>query len=491
MSPAGDAQPSFSARRRLQGALQAVVGALAVTAIVVMVNYLAGRHPARWYVNAQTDLRLSPLTLGFLRALTNPVTVTVLYDRDDPFFSTVVALLKEYQVANPRLTLRLVDPVRDAGAAQQLAAQHPLAVATNRNVVLFDCDHRLKAVDGNALVQYSLERVPNEQQLEFRRRPVAFRGEQMFTAALLAVTSPQPLQAYFLTGHGEHDPTSGDETRGYLKFAGLLQQNYIRVSPLTLLGTNEVPTDCHLLIVAGPTARIPEMELERVERYLQQGGRLLALFNSFGAQRPSGLEAVLAKWGVAVSAGPVVDLRHTTTRGYDLIAADLGAHPIVNPLLPSALHFVRPRSVGQLPAAASGAEAPRVVELVRSGPGSTLADEPQQPPRAYPLAVAVEKGAVPGVVTERGTTRMVVVGDSLFLGNQMIESARNRDFAGHAVNWLLERTHLMHGLGPRPVAEFRLALSRTQLQTVQALLLAAQPGAVLLLGAAVWLRRRR
>jgi len=98
---------------------------------------------------------------------------------------------------------------------------------------------------------------------------------------------------------------------------------------------------------------------------------------------------------------------------------------------------------------------------------------------------------VPGVVTERGTTRMVVVGDSLFLGNQMIESARNRDFAGHAVNWLLERTHLMHGLGPRPVAEFRLALSRTQLQTVQALLLAAQPGAVLLLGAAVWLRRRR
>lgn len=492
MNPERDSQPSFSARRRLNCAMHAAVGALAVAALVVMVNYLAGRHAVRWFVSTQTDLRLSPLTLGFLKTLTNRVTVTALYDRDEPFCSTVVALLKEYQVANPRIAVRVVDPVRDAGAAQQLAAKHQLAGTTNKNFIIFDCaGSGRRLVPGDVLVRYSLEKVPNEEVLEFRRKPVAFLGEQMFTAALLAVTSPQPLQAYFLTGHGEHAPDSGDEVRGYVKFAGLLQQNYIRMASLTLLGTNQVPGDCNLLLIAGPITRIPDAELDRIEQYLIQGGRLLALFNSFGSPRESGLEAVLAKWGVEVSPNSVVDMQNTVMKGYDLIAGDFGAHPIVNPLLQSGLHLVRPRSVGRLPSRSQSAEAPKVMELVRSGPGSTMADASQKPPRAFPLAVAVEKGAVPGVVTDRGTTRMVVVGDSMFLGNQMIESARNRDFGGYAVNWLLERTHLMQGLGPRPVAEFRLAMGRTQLQTVEWLLLAGQPGVVLLLGGVVWLRRRR
>ena len=43
--------------------------------------------------------------------------------------------------------------------------------------------------------------------------------------------------------------------------------------------------------------------------------------------------------------------------------------------------------------------------------------------------VAVEKGAIKDVITERGSTRMVVVGDSLFLANHQIDSAANRDFA--------------------------------------------------------------
>ena len=32
----------------------------------------------------------------------------------------------------------------------------------------------------------------------------------------------------------------------------------------------------------------------------------------------------------------------------------------------------------------------------------------------------------------------------------MIDAAANRDFAGYAVNWLLDRTVLLEGIGPRP-----------------------------------------
>ncbi len=116
---------------------------------------------------------------------------------------------------------------------------------------------------------------------------------------------------------------------------------------------------------------------------------------------------------------------------------------------------------------------------------------PPPPPRSYPLMVAVEQKPVPGVANPRGTTRMIVVGDSFFLDNQMIESAANRDFAGYAVNWLLDRTVLLEGIGPRPVTEFRLTMTRDQQKNVRWLLLGALPGAVLVFGWLVWLARRK
>ena len=74
------------------------------------------------------------------------------------------------------------------------------------------------------------------------------------------------------------------------------------------------------------------------------------------------------------------------------------------------------------------ADAPKVDELAFSGPQSTLMGDPTAAPRSYPLMVAVEQKAVPGVANTRGTTRMIVVGDSFFLGNRLIESGANRDF---------------------------------------------------------------
>jgi hypothetical protein len=98
---------------------------------------------------------------------------------------------------------------------------------------------------------------------------------------------------------------------------------------------------------------------------------------------------------------------------------------------------------------------------------------------------------IKGVVTERGSTRMVVCGDSIFLANRQIDSAGNRDFPGYAINWLLDRPQLLQGLGPRPMEVYRLAMTREQLQNAQLLLLGAMPGGVLLAGGLVWLKRRR
>ena len=113
--------------------------------------------------------------------------------------------------------------------------------------------------------------------------------------------------------------------------------------------------------------------------------------------------------------------------------------------------------------------------------------------REFPLLAAVEQGVIQGVNSPRGGgTRIVVAGDSDFLDDQVIDSwAGNHYFAGLALNWLLERPQiLLHGLGPQPIQEYTLYMTRAQLRALQWLFLAGMPGAVLALGGLVWLRRR-
>jgi len=282
---------------------------------------------------------------------------------------------------------------------------------------------------------------------------------------------------------------SGDELAGYLKFTSILRQNYVHPAPLSLLGTNDVPSDCSLLIIAGPRDIIPRAEVEKIEHYLNQGGRLLVLFNFGSARKDIGLEALLARWGVDVGHNVVTD-PDNTIKGTDVVVSRFSQHPLVDSLRHSRLHLSLPRSVGRLKLPAEAADAPRVEEIAFSGPRALAAgDSLHKAP--FPLMVAVEKGTLKDVITERGSTRMVVIGDSVFLGNLQLESAANRDFAGNAVNWLLERTRLLAGLGPRPINQYRIVMTRTQMRQAQWVLLGGLPGSVLLLGGLVWLRRHR
>jgi hypothetical protein len=257
-----------------------------------------------------------------------------------------------------------------------------------------------------------------------------------------------------------------------------------------LQGTNGVPADCQLLIIAAGAheGRIPPGELDKISAYLKQGGRLLALLTV-----ESGLESVLAQWGVLVDTNRVVDAnKDYNIDGYTFYTAQWAPHPIVNPLASEHLsvRMVVPRPVFKIAQQDKVPGAPEVTILAVT---STNGLDEGKHMRVYPLLAAVEQGVINGVNSPRaGGTRIVVAGDSDFLDDQVIDSvAGNSYFAGLALNWLLDRPQiLLAGLGPQPIREYRLYMTRSQTRTVQWLFLAAMPGAVLALGALVWLRRR-
>ena len=488
-------QPSFSRGRRWKIGLDLAVRTVLVCAVVVMMNFLGAQFFHRFYLSSQTRVHLSSRTMSVLHSLTNRVTVTLYYDRQDDFYPDIVALLKEYCLANPKISVHPVDYARDAGEAEKVKEQYKqfFTSQSDKNLVIFDCAGRVKIFPGAALTQYKTVQVqakdPKQKELEFERRPVRFNGEQAFTAMLVALANPQPLKAYFLQGHGE--PSLADSGNlGYQKFASVLGQNYVNLTNLNLVGNAGVPMDCNLLVIAAPDHALNEAELQQIDQYLREGGRLLILFNFASQGHPTGLEAVLQTWGVTVLDDISQDTKHTySTRDIVVEQDQYGKHPVVNSLSQVKLQLYLPRPIIKNPNLA--ANAPQVDELFGTSTSGTLLGNVAEPPHIYPLACAIEQKPVAGTASPRGNTRIIVVGDSIFLGNYYIESSGNSDFLNAAINWLCDRPLLVEGIGPRPVTEFRLQITQHQQRQLRWLLLGALPGGILFLGWLVWLVRRK
>ena len=482
-------RPSFSVRQKWRIGVHVVVSTVALFAIAVMLNYLAHRHNERIYLSRMALQELSPLTRQMLATLTNKVKIIVFFDRREPLFGPVSALAKEYEARSPNVEVEFVD-YRMPGRAEAIRAQYKLAMGSDASRIIFDSGGQVRTVLGTELSEFDL----NNEQREIRR--VGFKGEQLFTSAILNITQTEPVTAYYLQGHGEHDPASTDDQRGYSRFTTLMENNNVIVKTVGPLVSTGVPEDCGLLIIAGPLRPFDPREVEAIEKYLNEGGRLFLLYNINAVSTPTGLEEMLWNWNVEVGFNWVQDeeLAQAGASG-EILTGNFGPHPLVRPLLRSSLKLIAPRTVGQRKAAPTTPNPAKVVEIVSTGPnGQAIVPRggnewEVQRRGVIPLIVAVERGGVQGVTSE-GSARLVVSGDSFFLSNLAFNQAANSDFGAVALSWLVNRDSLLNEIGPSPVSEYQILLTESEMRMLRWLFLGAIPGGVLLLGGIVWMRRR-
>lgn len=484
-------EPSFSRGRKWRIGFNVAVGVASALAIVVMANFLAARHAFRYNWADSANTRLSPMTVRALNSLTNTVKVIVFFDRRDNMFGPVTSLIKDYQLRCPKLDVELID-YHYPGRADLIRSQYRLTSPGDQNRVIFDCNGRVRTVMGSELSEYALGK-----NNEFRR--AGFKGEQLFTAALISVSTPRHGKAYFLTGHGECDPESTDDNAGYSLFAQMLQQADVELAMLDSARRGEVPEDCSLLIIAGASTRFTKEELDRLDHYLGRGGRMLILFSMSDPKRQdTGLEALMANWNVDVGKTVVRDNPKATANGdYNVVASSFGAHVITRAMMRSSLNLIFPRMVAARPTAPK-ADAPKTVELIYTsgaGEGLRIIDEAGHTELARsgktPMAVAVEKGGIQGVAADRGgATRIVAIGSAYSFANRMLYELGNADFANLVVNWLLSRDASLSEIPPRAMKSYTITVTEDQMAKLRWILLGAAPTAALALGGLVWLKRR-
>lgn len=484
--------------RRFATGLNVLVSVGLAAAVVVMCNYLASRYYVRWDLGGRGSYRLSEKTRGLLSSLDAEVTITAFFEKSHALRDDVLKLLKEYEyeadkIASLKLRIAIVDPDRDLSRTRELASRYDVE---SPNLLVIESGGKRRYVEAAALAEYDLLMTPER---KVRKKRTAFTGEQAISSAIHSVTRLRKTRVYFLAGHGEREVEDHGRHSGYSGIARVLRRENVEVATLRLAGTGRVPEDCSALVIAGPDRRLSQAEVEMISAYLERNGRVLFLVDP---AIETGLDELLARWGVALGDDVVVGL---TLTGRELVVKEYGDHRITAGLRNVMTMFYMPRAVEPITelagAATAPADKPRVQVLAASSrDGWFEADLDQTPPRfdvdvdrpgPAPVAVAVEKGPVGGIEVEIRPTRMVVIGDSDFVSNGALRSGvgGNRDFFLGALNWLLERDELM-AVAPRIPGELRLDMTPMQMKTARLLIVVGMPGLAALLGLVMWRKRR-
>ena len=472
---------------RIAVASSATAGIILAVALVGMLNWLSYRHYLRGDWTSSKIYSLSDKTKNVLKGIKDEVRVVVLMTPNTPLFTETKELLSRYEAVSPKLKVEFIDPERDPLRTKQLAQEFGVSAA---NTVVFASGGRKKYVTSDQLADYDYSGMQTGQPPKLK----GFKGEEQFTAAVLAVVSPKVPKVYFVTGHGEHDPDSVGED-GMSQLRELLKRDNLEVSKTTLL-SGSVPADCDLLVIAGPRTPLTDPEKSALSGYLEKGGRALVLLDPvLGAQqRPSGLEEFVKAYGVQVNNDLVIDPARKLPF-FDVSAVyvtDFRSHPAVDGLQGLAVLLPVARSVTTT--TAQGATSTILLTTSDKGWGETNLDllirtgQAQKDAKDTPGPVALGVAAQSEKDKDRGW-RLVVFGNSAFVTNAQIANAGNVNLGLNTVNWLAKQEQAL-GIAPRSPEQVQLFLSANQMRTVFLISLVGLPVFAMALGVAVWWRRR-
>ena len=467
-------------RRQVAHGSNSAVLTLAVIAIVVGINVGLGyRTGLRWDLTKNQRHSLSDQASKVLRELKDDVRVLYFTRKDE--MAAGQERMKLYQGVSPRLTVEFVDALRNPARAEEYDARGPYPV-----LILERGERR--------------ERLTND-------------TEQDFANALVKVTRDQVKTICFLEGEGQRNIEDA-EGRGYSRVNAALTSGHYKTQKVVLLQEGRVPEACTVVVLAAPQKDLVAPLVEALRTYVQQGGKLFVLLEPPFKGDTDAVNALLAEWNIQVAKDVVVDLNPAgqlvNAGPLSPLAMEYPNHPITKDMKGLATVFPAARSVK-----ATGGQATNLAETTAASWAETdltLAEpvqrnENDQPgpislaavttvpvasapsPEPSPAASPAPDGAPAPAPEPTREGRVVVIGDSDFAANAMLDVQGNKDLFLNAVSWLAEDADLLT-IRPRDPDEQRLLMNQQDLNHVVLATLLGLPGLIVAAGVFSWWRRR-
>jgi len=450
-----DYRAFFGARTTRYG-LNAAVMILLVLGVTTIVQALSYQHSWRWDLTETKRFSLSPQTVQLLRNLKTDVSALGFFRVDQPGKRVAEDLLKQYaRYANGRFTWRILDPDREPALAKKYG------IETYGTTVL------------EAGAKSEKVNEPDEEKL---------------TNALVKVTRAGKHVVYVVQGHGEPELTS-TERAGFSEAKAALERANYEVKALVLVREGKPPADAAVVVLAGPRTDLLKPELDALDAYIAQGGKVLVMVNPFQGEA---LGKYLEKYGFALDNDLVVEAnpigRLLGFEPYVLVVQQYERHPITRDLGGVMTIFPMTRSIGQTKVQVQGVRFEPLARTSAQSWGETnrteldrgvVKPDPEDP--KGPLTVAA--------VATKDKARLVVYGTATLAANQGLNLQGNRDLFLNTVSWLAEDEDLI-SIRPKEARQTPVFLNANQAQLVFLLPVVVLPGLVLVGGIVAVARRR-
>ena len=479
-------------RRTTRYGANTAVLVLLVIGILAFANMIGSRYTQRYDATANKRFSLADLSVSVLSELDQEVHIVGFFRSSGPDATNrhlLDDMLNQFQYHSDHITYEFIDPDLEPSIARQYNIS---AYGT----VVFESEGKTEHIN-----RYLEESVTN---------------------ALVKVTREGQKTIYFLEGHGEHNVNLTDQA-GYNRIMQLLENQSYVVRSFSLLSEVEVPTDCNVLVVAGPRTNLVGNEQEAIRNYLDRGGRALFLINPDYPEESADLSALLARWKVRIGDNVVIDEsavgRLPGMNEYMPAVMQYPAHPITRPLGNTVSFFPLVRSIETASASDDTVEIQTIAMTgARSWAETTLPGSPDEAMEYVPVldpetdepgpvSIAVAITAVPRALPRRDMatltpqemamrpeehelkTRIVVVGNSSFASNAYIMLPGNGDLALNILNWLAQEEDLL-AIRPKSSDTRLVQISLSQMRDIFIFTGILSPIAILIAGIVVWWRRK-
>lgn len=486
--------PGFSRQNRNRIRFHVWVSLACLILITLMVNYSATRIFSRLHIAKGSNPALSPLTTQILSMLDSPMDIVLYFNPDHGVFKPLEALVREFALISPFIRIRHIDYQSDPAESERVRREFSLAFSGERDVVLLRYKDHFRAILEADLSVLDISQLMEGTSNEIRR--TAFKGEQTLTSAILSLSLSDEKSVVFIEGHSEADIQDTQSQSGYSRFVQSLSNNQCRISSLSLSGTNAIPASTSLVVIAQPRSPYSPEEIRKIHSYLESGGNVMACI---GGMTQTGLEPLFANYGIGLADNVIIDLAHSPSgTPTDMTLTNFYAHPITRPFYNGQLYFFLPRSVHSLEKSIPKDKKLRIDEILYSSPTAQevtsynqneLNPSPKDRTGEFPLATIATRT----IESPQGiqVSKLLVIGEALFLGNTGIQNFMNYEFGLHCANFLMERNLFIDRIPPKPIQEYKLNLTTRQRILARWVLLAIMPGLFISLGFSVHFLKSR
>lgn len=433
---------------------------LSVVAMLAAVNFLSVRHYKTFDFSLAQINTLSEQSIKLLKSLDSDLKITFFYkegtDEAQQSRRAFQALIKRYQDISSKVILDFVE----VNKRPDLAEQYGVNKGT-----------------GVVFVEY-----------KGKRNRIEKIEEQEITGAIAKALREKEKNVYFVTGHGGGGLDDTRDPNGFAALKNLLEGNRYRLAELPLATKGAIPPDADAVLIIGIKQAFLPIEVQALEKYLQEGG---SLFVAVDPSVDHGLGDLLSKAGVKLSNNYVITVMQTpygqvsdpsVTPGTEFsttnnITKVFGKNDMVLFQMPQAI------TKGQLSEAGSFDELVKTDNNSFGFPDNKFEGTGEKGPFAL---VAAVKGKWPSATKE---FQMVVAGDSDFLNNQMLKRNLNRDLFLNSVLTLAKEDNMV-SITPKEVTATELTLTENQFYMFIFLFVIPLPLILLMTGSTLWYRRR-